>query len=242
MTKLDVGRSAYAPHDFWSKVAKRSCRRLLGFRPRLNWRRTVAQFLEEFAAVEESHGYILQSTRELVPEFLARLTCRLCRMKELSEAERAAMLDALKRKASVPEIGGELASALIFKACLEIGRLRTRALILGTTYLELYIHVRTVDEILTTKLEIPLPNPPALACMPFPLTPENKTRIRSTPEYHLALASRSCDREYWEAVEAVSLAYDTLDDAFREISTKTSPSELEKRFALKYKQMANWIE
>ncbi len=238
MTKLDAVRSAYVPHDFWSNVAKRSCRRLLGIRLRLNWRRTVKQFLQEFAAVEESHGYILESTNELVREFLARLICRLRRMGELSEAEQTAMLAALRREAPVPAIAGELPRALILKACLEIGRRRTRERILGSTSLELYIHVRTVDEILRTKLEFPLPNPQTFDSMPFPVTPETLIRIRSTPEYHLAQARGS---EYWKAVEVVSRSYDTLDDAFRDIGAKASPSELEKQFAAKYKQMASGI-
>lgn len=238
MTKPDVVRSAYAPRDFWSKVAKRSCRRLLGLRPRLNWCRTVKQFLREFAEVEDSHGYILESTRELATEFLARLVCRLGRMGELSETEQSAMLASLRREAPVPVIGGQLAQALILKACLEIGRRRTQERIFGCTPLELYIHVRTVDEILSTKLENPLPNPQPLDSVPFLVTPEVLNRIRSTPEHHLVLAH---DDDYRNAVKAVSLAYDTLDDAFREISLKTSPPELEKRFALKYKQMAKSI-
>jgi hypothetical protein len=238
MTKPDVVRSAYAPRDFWSKVAKRSCRRLLGLRPRLNWCRTVKQFLREFAEVEDSHGYILESTGELATEFLARLVCRLGRMGELSETEQSAMLASLRREAPVPVIGGQLAQALILKACLEIGRPRTRERMFGCSRLELYIHVRTVDEILSTKLENPLPNPQRSDSVPFLFTPEVLNRIRSTPEHHLVWAY---DHDYRNAVKAVSLAYDTLDDAFREISMKTSPPELEKRFALKYKQMAKWI-
>jgi hypothetical protein len=137
MRVLDVVRNAYAPGDFWSKTAKRSCRRLLAFRPRLDWHLTVAQFLKEFEAVEEHHGYILQATRELVAESLTRLICRSRRMEELSGGEQSTMLEALSGKASVPGIRSELAKSLILKACYEIGRLRTQSRMLGCTVFEL---------------------------------------------------------------------------------------------------------
>jgi hypothetical protein len=180
-------RDAYTPGDFWSNVAKRSCRRLLFYRPRLEWRRTIRDFLEEYATAEERMGYILESTREPFREFVARLTCRLRRMGDITEAEQASVLAALRNESPVPDVRGERAKALILKTCLEIGRRRPRYQPPASSVTELFRCVRTVQEMVETKIDSPLPNPGRLEYLGLVLTSDVLARARSTPEYHVAL-------------------------------------------------------
>lgn len=253
MTMIDIVRSAYVPSDFYSKVAKRTCRRFLFFRPRLDWCRTIGDFLEEYATVEDNVGYILEATRELVREFLARLICRLRRMGQLSEAEQAGILGALRRASSVPDVRSERAQALILKACLELGRQRVRfhpAHHIGSDYRR---RILTVEQIIVMSIDSRSPNPGPGA--ESELTRQSKvddsrtepicdlTRLRSIPEYHLAEASHyAFDPDYSKAVKEISLDYDSLDEAFSDITAKTPRSEQEDQFASKYTRMADFVE
>lgn len=241
MTMIDIVRNTYAPSNFWSNVAKRTCRRLLFFRPRLNWRRTIKGFLQEFANFEEKRGYILEPTRERVGEFLARLICRLRRMGELSEAEQAVILAALRRESSVPDVRSERAQALILKACLELGRRRVRfhpGFFIGGA---LRRRILTVEQIVLLSIDSPLPNPRNDSPMSNNWITEqipDPARVRSIPEYHLAEGSG----DYRKAVQEISLAYDSLDEAFSTIIAKPRRSEREHQFASNYTRMADVVE
>ncbi|MGA2456891.1 MAG: hypothetical protein ABSF85_04940 [Terriglobales bacterium] len=194
-------------------------------------------FLLEYAAVEKAHGCILESTGELFSEFLARLTCRLQRMEELTEGEKAAVLAALRSKSLMPDLRSDRAQALILKACLELGRLRPR-------HRFITVHcspIMTVEEIVESTIGVPLPKPATYDYSPIasPSIYSNLLkRARATPEYHVAVASENADRDYREAVQEVSRKYDSLDVAFREIETKSQLTQREEQFVTKYREYA----
>lgn len=239
---IDDVRNAYTPGDFWSKVAKSVCRRFLLFRPRMDWRHTIEEFLKEYTNTQKTHGHILEATMERVEDFLARLTCRLWRMGDLTEAEEIALLAALRNEAPIPDVHSDRAKSLILKACLEFGRLRQRPP-MSLSLKDIVENVWTIDELVEWTIDAPLSKRKTLNLLSISSTEfaHVLTRARSTPEYHLAVGSYCADTDYVRAIEEISRAYDSLDNAFHEILKKTRRSEHEVQFVRKYKRMAEMI-
>jgi hypothetical protein len=225
---LESVREAYDPKDCWSKVAKRLCGRSLFGRRRLDWQAAMRDFLREYSEVQRDYGAVLKATNESVEDFLERLVCRLGLNGDLTQAERSAVVAALKQRTAM-SVQGERPKALLLKACFEMGRLRPTPP--DMLRRDPGMSMITVDDLLAYPLATPLPKSAriesATACL--------------MPEYHLAWANSLADFDYCRAVHEVSLEHENLGRAFEEINARGPSSEIEREFWSKYRSMAKTI-
>ena len=235
-------RTIYAPSDLWSNVGKRVCRSFLFFRPSLNWPAAMKNFKAEFDYIEETRCPVLEATMELASAFLARLACALRCRDCLSEADGNMLTKAFQGVGEFEEIGDSFSSAILLKACLEMGRLRP-APRKGFHAITAFEDIRTVDELLSYPLEKPLPRRAEIDSMR--LSPEQfgslLQKMRTTPEYHFAIASKIADFEYHSAVAAVARRFPKLSDAIDFLQRTPNPTKDEQLFLQRYPEMCEQI-
>jgi hypothetical protein len=239
---IDDLRRAYSRLDFWSKSARRACRKPLFLRRKLNWRLAVQKFLDECDDVENNYGPVLELSDESIHGFLGRLVCRLKRMGRLDEPEATSVLDSLERDSAIPDVQDEVSSALILKACLEYGRLRPAAPYYHSVAV-LMGGLPTVDDIVNLNVDTPLTI--GVGFRASLVSPLEYSRIcasaRSRPEFHFVVAKDHTDFEYGHAVGLIGRDFDSLDVAYREISGRGPKTSAESMFISKFNAMSKLI-
>jgi hypothetical protein len=100
----------------------------------------------------------------------------------------------------------------------------------------------TVDMVIKRPLAEPLP---IRASVTFPLNPIEHVALldkaRTTPEFHLAVASSSAMFEYRRAIEQLTREFSSVKEAFTVLKKRGAKTELEREFLAKYEGVCNLI-
>lgn len=249
---------AYSKETIWSKVGKRVCGgTVLGLSHARfltsDWGETLRAWVDELVDVEKNYRpiQILEPYGESSHEFLARLACTLCFASHVSSQEKGSLLDTLRGSSAVFKPENQYAQALFVKALLEMSRARPltpRSL----AALPLWSDLRTIDELISYPLRIPLP-----ACpedydrywdAPIPkewhtdaAVVEDLLRARlkwlqpDVVEFHLSMSHYRADWPYKSAIREVSLQYASLASAYETIRNESALGSHETIFIEKYR-------
>ena len=239
---ISIVRNAYTRNDFWSKEAKRLYPAISLFRCAIDWKKTIIRFLREFSYIEEHYAILLELTGETFVEFLGRLISALMFQNHISKSEREQLLISLDAGSILNIPKNNFAQALIFKACLEIGRLRPAPAKLPSI-IEFAQEVRQVIVLLKYPIEKALPK--VAYCDPFAFSPGEfiylTNKYRSTADYHLAASHYFADLEYHTALEEIARNYFNMDEAYKVLSHKQDLSPNESIFVIKYQAFRDCI-
>jgi hypothetical protein len=193
--------------------------------------------IRELQDVDRHRSALLGPTGETLAEFLARATCALRIREFVTMLEERQALSALEApNASFPQLEHFHAQAVLFKACLELGRLRPQPPygVYGVSPGGL---VLTVDQLVSLPLETPLPK---AFVEPSPLERTlMRDRARATVEYHLAASQKLAVFDYHRAVQAVGRRYLDLRVAFDSLRHGAQVSDAEHIFIQQYE---SWSE
>jgi hypothetical protein len=236
-------RCAYNRDDFWSKEAKRLYPTIPFFRRTIDWSNIIAKFIQEFRYIEEHHAPILELTGETCVEFLGRLVSALMLRGELSASEHEQLLDSLAAGSGFNTPRSLYVQALVFKACLELGRLRPPPPKIPSI-IEFAKEVRTVYALLEYPLEEPLPRVAQIDAVILP--PKEflalMEKYRSTADYHLAASYHLTELDYHRAVGGIARRYLSMDEAYETLHGKTDRSSNESVFVDKYERIRRFMQ
>jgi hypothetical protein len=241
-TSLEIIRCAYHKSDFWAKPAKHLYPLISIFHPTLDWPAIITKFMKEFNDVEENYSSLLKITGETCVEFFCRLSSALKQLHKISVTEEELLLAFFVRNSAIPTPTNFYAQALIFKACLEIGRLRPDPIEINSI-IEFAREVRTVAPLFYYPLELPLPI--VADVDKIPMNPHEfsifSSAIRSTADYHLAASFRLADFDYHRAVGEIARQYLNFDSAYNSLRNKNDLSSCESVFVEKYERIRNFM-
>ena len=222
-------RRAYHRNDFWSDEAKRLYPVIPLFSRTIVWSDTIAKFIREFRYVEENHAMLLEQTGETCVEFLSRLISALMLRKQLSTGEHGQLLNSLATGSALNIPKSPYAQALIFKACLEIGRLRPPAPTELPSIIEFAQDVRKVYVLLEYPIEEALPRVAQIDIHTMQLLSPFEflallEEYRSTADYHLAASYFFAEFDYHRALREIARKYISMDEAYESLHNKSDRS------------------
>ena len=236
---LDRIRGAYHKSDFWAKEAKRLYPVIPFFRPRIHWPTTIAKFITEFRYIEEYHAPVLELTGETSVEFLCRLTSAMKLKNQLSGIEEEQLIAFFISNSTINIPDKPYAQALIFKACLELGRLRPPATKIPSV-IEFAKEARTVHSLLEYSLEQPLPR--VVPVDTLHRSPDEFSTFfstfRSTADYHLAASYHLAEFQYHRAISEIARYYPNMGEAYKSLCNKSNRSDCENMFVDKYERIS----
>jgi len=148
----------------------------------------------------------------------------------------------LRKQKKFSELSSHHAEALFLKTCLELGRLRP-ATSRFFSLKELIGDIQTIEEIINTPLEMPLPkkqdfDPTFMQLSDYSVHLE---KARGITDYHLAISYRLGDLEYQKALRKIGNKYLNLLQAFKIISQLEKMSEEETIFLKKFEKYTKMI-
>lgn len=143
--------------EFWSRKAKRiySIFFMVLNHRRNKWDLLTSDLLAEIHHVWDSRGtpYMLQTTGESKTDFMFRLVSQLFIRKLITSQEKNALYSALSDRSNLPFLSNSHARAYILKGILELSR---KHHVTAFAHLTPYA-IRTIEELLSVPLNIPLP-------------------------------------------------------------------------------------
>jgi hypothetical protein len=109
--------------------------------------------------------------------------------------------------------------------------------------IDLFRDLLTVDQIITTPLEEPLPkvrdiDTPWMASDTFA---QRLEEARASPDFHLAVSHYSGDFEYYDAIVAIACRFADLRKAFQDLSQLHNRTQVEELFISKFNRYARMI-
>ena len=219
----DVRRAYRAQKPrFWSKECKKIC----GLFGAARWSHTVDRCLREIRSTQQKYGYLpsFNKTSEMWQSFVSRLIGSLYIAGYITDVEKEQLLRVVTDEALLPELNNDYAKGVIFKACLEIGRIRPFGCAL------------TIDHLMDKPINNPLPE-----WVSITNTLASKGQPNRSVEFHLAVSNSYGDHEYNSAVVKLSIEYGTLDAAHQELSKKVEFEDYERYFLERYEEYSRSI-
>lgn len=235
-------RRAYHRNDFWSKEAKRLYPVIPLFRRTIAWSDTIVRFIQEFSYVEEHYAPVPELAGEACVEFLSRLVSALMLRKHLSVSEHEQLLNSLATDSALNVPKSPYAQTLIFKACLELGRLRPPPTKLPSI-IEFAKDMRTVHALLEYPVEEALPRVAQIDALTLPADEFSALmeKYRSTADYHLAACFYLAEFDHYRAVKEIAQKYISMDEAYEALRNKSDRPPNKSVFVEKYQQIRERI-
>jgi hypothetical protein len=235
---MDRIKGAYRKRDFWAKQAKRLYPTITFIRPGIHWQTAIAGFVAEFGYIEMHYAPVLELTRETSVEFLCRLTSAMKLKNQISSTEEEQFITFFISRSAMHIPDKPYAQALIFKACLELGRLRPAARKIPSV-VEFAKEARTVRALLEYPLERPLPRVMSVDTIHMSSDEVSAffSAFRSTADYHLAASHYLAEFQYHRAMSEIARFYLNMDEAYTSLCSRSNRSDSERTFVENYERI-----